>query len=218
MNDNKYLTDIPQFISEYGFCKTLTVRREVIHLKHIFTEIFIRKSIDINLYLNKLDINLFDYMSLMSQRLRSIHHFSRAYDNDLNLIVKHERDNFFPTLELYKGLNNIIVLDFDGVVTENNFHKLYELCVNRCETVICSANPTVTNAYFIRNLLPRPNRILANKGKIKKIKALIELQKRYDYVFYIDNEIEYLEYAWLFGLQTYHWSNNKIKYFTMKTK
>ena len=57
-----------------------------------------------------------------------------------------------------------------------------------------------------------------HEGKVKKIKRLIELQKKYDYVFYVDNEIEYLEYAWLFGLQTYHWNGNEIKYFSMKSK
>ena len=40
-----YLTDIPQDVEKYGFCKTLAVRREVIHIKHIFTEVFVRKQL-----------------------------------------------------------------------------------------------------------------------------------------------------------------------------
>lgn len=213
-----YLTDIPEIVNDYGFCKTLLVRREVIHIKHIFTEIFIRKSINLELYLEKIEMSVFDYMSIISQRLRVVHHFPRTYTHDCDDIVKHERDNFFPTLELYNGLNTAIVCDFDGVVTENNFHELYELCIERNKTFICSANPTISEEYFIKRQLSLPSKILANKGKIRKIKALIELQKHYDYVFYIDNETEYLKYAWLFGIQTYHWTNNKIKYFSLKQK
>lgn len=37
--------NIPQDVDQYGFCKTLLVRREVIHIKHIMTEIFTRNSI-----------------------------------------------------------------------------------------------------------------------------------------------------------------------------
>jgi len=213
-----YLTDIPKSVSEYGFCKTLLVRREIIHIKHVFTEVFIRKSIDIYPYLEVVDMTLFDYMAYMTQRMRNVHHFSREYTNNCNAIVKADRDRFFPTLDLYKGLNNVIALDFDKTVTNNNFHPLYTLCIERNNTIICSANPTVNNNYFIKNKLELPANILANKGKLKKIKALIQLQKYHDYVFYIDDEIEYLEYAWLFGLQTYHWTNNQIKYFSMKTK
>jgi len=109
----KYLTNIPQDVEEYGFCKTLLVRREVIHIKHILTEVFDRQSIDINKYINKLDISLFDYMKIMTNRLRDVHHFSRNYTNDINEIVKSSRDRFFPTLNLYQCLNNVIILDFD---------------------------------------------------------------------------------------------------------
>lgn len=213
-----YLTDIPNSVNEYGFCKTLLVRREVIHIKHIFTEVFLRKSIDIEPYLEVLNMSLFDYMAYMTQRMRNVHYFSREYDNNCNAIVKADRDRFFSTLELYKGLNNIIALDFDGVVTEKNFQPLYELCLERNKTVICSANPTITEDYFTKRELTLPNKIFANKGKIKKIKALIQLQKYHDYVFYVDNQTEYLEFAWLFGLQTYHWTNNTIKYFSLKIK
>ena len=48
--------------------------------------------------------------------------------------------------------------------------------------------------------------------------VLFELNKKYDYCFYIDNEQEYLEYAWIFGLKTFIYKNNKIIHFTMKTQ
>ena len=218
MDETKYLTGMPDNITEYGFCKVLAVRREVIHVKHIMTEVFHRKTIPIEKYLEKLEISLFDYMTYITHRLRRIHHFSRQYVQNPEAIVKQARDRFFPTLELLGGFNKIVVLDFDGVTTENNFKELYKLCVERENVYICSANPTVTKEWFIKRELPLPVEIFANKGKIRKIRKLIDLQKKHDYVFYVDNEIEYLEYAWLFGLQTYHWNGKEIKYFSLKTK
>jgi len=217
-NENSYLTDIPQEIGKFGFCKVLAVRYEVIHIKHILTEVFVRKTIDIEKYLSKIDWSLFRYMEYMTNRLRHIHHFSREYKNDLNSIVKSDRNRFFPALDLYKRLNNLIVLDYDGVVTTNNFRDLYNLCILHCNTVICTANPTVSEDTIERKQLPLPKKIFACKGKEAKIKQLIELSSKYDNVFYIDNEPEYLIFAWLFGIKTFQWYNNKIQYFTMKTK
>lgn len=218
MSEDNYLTNIPDSVNAFGFCKTLAVRREVIHIKHIFTEVFTRKTIDTEKYLSKLDITLFEYMEIMTNRIRKVHYFSRLYDNNCNDIVKKDRDRFFPTMELLEGLNKLIVLDFDGVTTANKFKELYELCCERENVQICSANPIVNYEWFDKHNMTRPNSINAMKGKLKKIRRLVELQKKYDYVFYVDNEIEYLEYAWLFGLQTYHWNGNEIKYFSMKSK
>lgn len=217
-NQNKYLTDIPDMVSDYGFCKTLMVRREIIHIKHIFTEIFVRKTINIDFWLERVGMNLFDYMEVMTNIMRKIHRYSREYKNDCNRIVKEDNDRFFPSIELSKGLNNIIVLDFDGVVTENSFKELYELCCQRGIVHICSANPTITEEWFVKRGLTLPDKINSLKGKIRKMKMLIEYQKTYDNVFYIDNEEEYLKFAWIFGINTYHWDNNKIKYFTLSTK
>jgi hypothetical protein len=213
-----YLTDVPRVVEEYGLCKTLAVRREVIHIKHIFTEVFVRKTIDIEPYLKVLGWTLFDYMEYMTNRLRRVHYFSRDYRHDVNEVIKSDRDKFFPTIELYNGLNNVIALDFDGVITKNAFNELYELCVERCKTVVCTANPTVRESWFEVRNYSLPSRIYACKGKVQKIRQLIELNKKYDYVFYVDNEVEYLEYAWLMGIQTYLYQNKQIKYFSLKTK
>jgi hypothetical protein len=214
-----YLTNLPELISKYGLQKTLLVRREVIHIKHIFTEIFIRKSIDIEFYLNKLDMTLFEYIEYMTQRIRKIHHFSREYEySNSNKIVKLERNKFFPNIELMRGLKNCLMLDFDGVITDKKFKYLYDLCIERIETNICTANPTIKLQWFIEKDFSIPNKIYANKGKIKKIKQLLFQNQRYDNIFYIDNEIEYLKYAWLFGINTFHWNKKEIKYFTLKTK
>ena len=218
-DNNKYLTGIPQEIETYGFCKVLAVRHEIIHLKHILTEIFVRKTIDIENHLNKIDYSLFNYMEFMTNRMRKINHFTREYRNNLDKIVKAERDHFFPTIELLNGFDNAIVLDFDGVITKTQFEKLYRLCFERCNKVIvCSGNPTVTNDYFIKRDLPIPTTIHACKGKIAKMKRLIALQNKHDYIFYVDNEIEYLNHAGIFGIRTFHYTNNQIKSYTRKTK
>lgn len=214
----EYLTNIPDQVKEYGFCKNLAVRKEVIHLKHILTEIFVRKTINIEKELSKIGYTLFDYIQEITNRLRRIHHFTRLYENNPNHIVKSDRDRFFPTIKLLKGLSVVIVLDFDGVVTENSFKDLYNLCHQRANVHICSANPTVTNEWFLKRNLPLPSKIHSMKGKVKKIKRLIELQRKYDYIFFVDNEIEYLNYAWLFGIQTYHYTDKVIKYYSRKTK
>lgn len=213
-----YLTDMPDNAKEFGLCKTLAVRHEVIHLKHILTEIFVRKTIDIEKYLNPLNMSLFEYMEIMTNRLRKVHNFSRKYIKDCNDIVKKDRDKFFPTLKLLDGFSKKIILDFDGVTTSTKFSHLYELCCSRENVEICSANPTITNAWFDRKEMTQPQHIHSMKGKIRKIKRLIRLQRESDYLFFIDDEIEYLEYAWLFGIQTYLWDGVEIKHHSMKTK
>ena len=217
MIENSYLTDVPQEVAKYGFCKVLAVRREVIHIKHILTEVFIRKSIDIEAMLIKINYDLAKYMKVITQRLRNIHHFDRAFICNVDDIIKKDRRNFFPAIQLMEGLSNVIVLDFDGVVTEKKFEQLYELCLSRCKTVICSANPTITIEWFDKRELNHPNRIYSMKGKVKKINRLIELAKKHDNVFYVDNEEEYLKYAWLFGIKTFIYSNGVIKNYSLNS-
>lgn len=217
MVDDDYLTNIPQDIERFGFCKVLAVRYEVIHFKHIMTEVFVRKSIDIESLLEKINYSLFDYMAFMTQRLRNIHHIDRKFVCNLNDIVKRDRRNFFPAIQLMDGMYNVIALDFDGVVTEKKFAGLYELCLSRCRTVICSANPTIEEGWFESHGLSKPDQIYSMKGKIKKINRLIELAKKYDNVFYVDNEEEYLKYAWLFGIKTFIYSHGVIKNYSLNS-
>lgn len=217
-----YLTDIPQLETSLGFPKVLAVRREIIHIKHIFTEIFVRKTIDIEKLLSQVGWSLFRYMEFMTNRIRKVHHFNRDYNQELNTIVKHSRDKFFPTIDLYQGLKIAIVLDFDGVITKNSFVDLYKLCFYReyVDTIVCSGNPTITKEWFETRpvVYPVPDKIYACKGKIAKMKKLAEISTKYDYVFYVDNETMYLDWAWILGIQTYHYTNNQIKYYSLKTK
>lgn len=222
-----YLTDIPELNISLGFSKVLAVRREIIHIKHIFTEIFVRKTIDIEKLLSEVNWSLFRYMEFMTNRIRKIHHFSREYNQDLNTIVKHSRDKFFPTIDLYTGLNIAIVLDFDGVITKNSFKELYDICALKSvygiwnsyiDLIVCSGNPDVSKKWFDNKDYYPPDKIFACKGKIAKMKKLAEISTKYDYVFYVDNETMYLDWAWILGIQTYHYMNNQIKYYSLKTK
>ena len=217
MRSENYLTNIPEICEEYGITKSLLVRREMIHIKHIFTEIFVRKTVKISDH--KLNMNTEEYMEIMTRVMRKIFHYSRNYKYNLNGVVKESHNRFFPQLEMYKGLDTVIALDFDGTITSNQFRHLYDLCIERCDKVfVVTANPTVTEYWFINRDISIPNKIYACKGKERKIKQLIELQKKYDQVFYVDNEVEYLKIAWIFGIKTFLYKNGKIEYFTMKTK
>lgn len=158
------------------------------------------------------------YMEYITNRIRRIHKFTRLYTANPNDVVKHNRDRFFPTLELYSGLNNLIVLDFDGVVTSKSFRHLYDLCIKRCETVICSANPTIQESYFTSRGMSLPNKIYSMKGKRAKLRQLIELSKRYDNIFYIDNEEMYLKLVWVFGIKTFKYEHGKIINFSLNSK
>lgn len=213
-----YLTDIPQHVEQYGFCKTLLVRREVIDWKHRMTELFVRKTIDYNRIFEKIGRDIGWYMEYMTNQLRNIHHIDRAYRHDVNEIVKSPDDRFFPLLDLYSGLDVIIALDFDGTVTDRRFGPLYDLCVDRGVVHIVTANPTVTNEWFERRNKRIPKKIHACKGKVSKINQLLYLNQMYDIVLYVDNESEYLDIAWIFNVKTFHWTNNKIKYYSRKTR
>lgn len=214
--NDQYLTDIPQEFADWGFSKVLQVRKESIHIKHIFTEIFVRKTIDIEKILTPIEFSIFDYMEYMTNRIRRIYKYPREFVcDDINLINSTDKNSFFPQLELYD--NPHIALDFDGVVTKNSFNKLYTLCVERAKTSIVSANPMITPNWFEKHDLPLPHEIHSMKGKTKKMKKLIDLANRCDKLFYIDDEEEYLTFAWVFGIQTYQYKNGKIVYFTLKS-
>lgn len=100
MDNRKYLTDIPIDVVNYGFSKVLLVRKETIHLKHILTEIFSRKTIDIEQYLCNIDMSLMLYLENITTRLRKIYKFPRKYDIDPNVIVQTNTKDFFSGIRL----------------------------------------------------------------------------------------------------------------------
>lgn len=220
MLEHNYLKNIPNSAQEYGLAKVLLVRHELIHIKHIFTEIFSRKTIDLESLLRKIDMSIMDYMALMTHRMRHITKFNRCFQvADINRFNDIQPDHFFPFMQAVNPyLNCTTILDFDGVITKYTFNPLYELICNRSNVVVCTANPTVNNEYFIKHGMTKPNKIFACKGKEKKITQLIQLSQKYDYCFYIDDEDEYLDYAWIFGIHTFKFTNKKIIYYSRKTK
>lgn len=213
-----YLTNLPESLNVYGMPKVFVVRQESIHLKHIFTEVFVRKNIDIFKYLNNINYSLFQYVEVMVNRMRRVYKINRGFDQNINSLIKSQRKKFFPTINLYGGLDNVVVLDFDGVITSNKFKELYDLCLQRSKVYVCSANPSINENWFEKHNLELPDKIYSLKGKTKKINKLIEIQKNHDFVFYVDDETEYLEYAWIFGIHTFLYNQGEIKSFTLNSK
>lgn len=218
IDESKYLTGMPESFADHGLCKTLMVRRLSIDIKHIFTELFIRKTLGVNEILSKIGMDLFGYMEYMTQQLRKTFKVTRHVFQDPDRVVKQDDCRFFDSMSLFSDLNSVLVLDFDGVCTKFGFASLYELCCQRSKTIICTANPTVTPDWFRSKGMTIPSQIHACKGKVAKMKRLIELNKKYDVMFYIDDEEEYLTFAWIFGIKTYKYTNGSIKMFSLKSK
>lgn len=103
-----YLQNIPNDPS-WGLCKVLLVRREMIHLKHIKKEIFIRRSVNIHKILETVGISLFEYIQYISNRENIIFKFNRDYClDDVNSVTK--LSNTFGSYKLlYKSLENVII-------------------------------------------------------------------------------------------------------------
>ncbi len=215
-----YLKDIPISAKDYGLCKILVVRQESIHLKHIFAEIFVKKSISIESMLSNIEMTIFDYMEIMTEKFRKIYHLNREFECKFEDLIKQGKShNLFEVLNTFSGLNNLIVLDYDGVITDYYFQK--EFFPRFDKVTVCSANPNIKRSYFEQNNLSVES-IFSCRGKFKKIAKLIELSKTCDNMFYIDNETEYLDYAWIFGIKTYLYNSEKkneakIRYYTRKT-
>lgn len=211
-----YLTNMPtDLLNEYGLTKTLMTRRETIYLKHILKNIFIYgNEEDLNKKLQMLQFDsLFQYIGFLTNKLRAIYKIPRGYiTEDADNIVKQRRESFFKTLELYRDLKPIIVLDFDKTITNKRFHSLYKYIINDFHVIINSANPQkdVIEKYLINNDLHMPRIIYANKGKQRKIVRLKNIASTYQnrVVFYIDDEEEYLDYGVLLTMYCYRYTGD----------
>lgn len=223
-----YLTDLPtDILNKYGLSKTLLIRRETIYLKHVMKNLFIYGNEDsLNKQLEMLQFkSIFQYMSFVTDKLRAIYKLPRHYtvDNADN-IVKQNKRSFIKTLELYKSLSPIIILDFDKTITNPKFHDLYKYLINkRHKIIINSANPNrdIIINYLNKYGLELPESINANKGKKKKITKLkdIVLRNLDKIIFYIDDEIEYLDYGCLLLAYCYQYTKDgRIKNHTIFKK
>lgn len=126
---SEYLTNMPSdIVNDYGLSKTLMTRRETIYMKHVFKNIFIYGNEDDLLEkLKNLNMSLFKYMEFCTNKLRGIYKISRNYKiDDVNKIVKQNRESFFKTFEIYEPLKPIVILDFDKTITNKKFHNIYK--------------------------------------------------------------------------------------------
>jgi hypothetical protein len=228
MSETNYLLNMPtDIVNQYGLAKTLLTRRETIYLKHILKNLFIYGSEEeLNKKINDLQFkSLFDYMSFITNKLRSIYKLPRSYKTEnADALVKEKRDDLIGMLKIYKQLNPIIILDFDQTITNANFHKFYQyLSKDEYKIIINSANPQedVIRNYLVKYKLNLPNIIYSNKGKQKKIVKLkdIVLKNRYKTIFYIDDEEEYLDYGCLLGMYCYRFDKQgKLHNYTIFKK
>lgn len=193
MQTCNYLTDLPtELLNEQGLTKTLLTRRETIYLKHILKNVFIYGSAEE--LKNKLTMlqypSLFDYVGFITNKLRAIYKLPREYAiDDVDELVKQRRSSFCKTLDLYKQLNPIIILDFDRTITNEKFHSLYQYLIDDYKVIINSANPQrdVIEQYLSKHGLKQPDIIYANKGKQQKIVRLksIATSNMHKPIFYI---------------------------------
>lgn len=219
-----YLTNMPTDICNvYGLTKTLLTRRETIYLKHILKNLFIYGTEEeLNKKLKLLQFKtLFQYIGFITNKLRAIYKIPREYiTDDADSIVKQRRESFFRTLDLYKELKPIIILDFDKTITNKKFHILYNYLIDENYNIIInSANPQkdVIINYLNKNNLQIPKTIYANKGKRMKITRLksIVTNNIGRIIFYIDDEEEYLNYGMLLALYCYKYTKDgKVKSYT----
>jgi hypothetical protein len=213
---NSYLTNMPtDIVNQYGLSKVLLTRRETIYLKHVLKNVFMYGTEDE--LKEKLDMmqfkSLFQYFTFVTDKLRAIYKLPREYQvENADDIIKRKRNSFFKTLELYKDLKPIIILDFDKTITNKKFHSLYNYIIDDYHIVINSANPNLEaiEEYLDKYNLKRPKQIYANKGKKKKIVNLKQLALRHigKIIFYIDDEIEYLDYGCLLFMYCYRYTKS----------
>lgn len=215
---SEYLTNLPtETVNEYGLTKTLFTRRETIYLKHLMKTLFdYGTEDDLNKKLEVLQFkNLFQYIQFLTDKLRGIYKIPReVVVSSADDIIKTDRNSIFRVLCLYKTMNPLIILDFDKTITNIEFHPAYLELVKNYNVIINSANPLkdVIEKYLVKYNMPAPNKICANKGKQKKIVNLkaIAMHNIKRPIFYIDDELEYLEYGNLLNMYCYEYKNGKI--------
>lgn len=214
--DNNYLTGMPSKVfNRHGISKTLLTRKETIYMKHVFKNLFVYNDENqLNEKLGMMNMNLFQYMQFTTNKMRGTYKITRDFVIDpIDDVVKTERDSFFKFFELYEQLRPIVVLDFDKTITNKKFHSLYMwLSERNCRIYVNSANPQkqVIEKYFENYNLPKPNQIFSNKGKRKKITSLknIALQNQRKPIFYIDDEVDYLDFGVMLFMYCYEYRKN----------
>ena len=215
----RYLSDLPtEICNKTGLSKVLMTRRETIRLKHLQKNLFVYNKygqVDLVKKLKYLQFrDLFQYMEFLSNRLRGIYKYPRSINvENVDKIVKQKDYEFTNTVRLYTSANPVIVLDFDKTITNQKFHSLYRWLteVLNIKVIINTANPSreVVLAYLRNHELKMPSEIYNNEGKQKKLVNLKNLASRFYKrpLFYVDDEVEYIDYANLLFYQCYLYTN-----------
>jgi len=198
--------------------KVLLTRRESIRMKHLMKNLFVYEVLQQDELLTKLTFlqfkGLFHYIAFLTNQLRGVYRITRKYNYDpMNMIVKQDAGSLIDTLKVYKAAHPVVVLDFDRTITNQKFHSLYNWLTHEgFSLAINTANPdyAVIETYLDKWNLQRPSRIYCNKGKQKKLVNLKVIAMKFTErpLFYIDDELEYLEYANLLFYQCYQYTNN----------
>lgn len=145
----------------------------------------------------------------MTNKIRGIYKLPRKFKTQsADNLVKVSRNSFFDVVNEYKSSKPVFILDFDKTITNRNFHSVYKMLSENFNVIINSANPNkeIIKSYLLKNDLPLPKELHANKGKKKKIVNLkqIALRNTRTVLFYIDDELEYLDFGCSLFMHTYH--------------
>lgn len=214
-----YLTGMPsELCNKHGLSKTLLTRRETIRLKHLMKSLFVYRIFtdeELDEYFNVMQFKgLMSYITFLTNQLRGIYKITREFRfDDADGIVKADKDSMIDLLRMYKKSDPIVVVDFDRTITNKKFHPLYRwLSEEGLSIFINSANPvqsTITD-YLKKWDLPMPQRVYANRGKKKKIVQLKCIADKFIERprFYIDDEIEYLQYGNLLFYHCYQYTSS----------
>lgn len=214
--DGNYLTDFPDGLEKYGFDKILLVRWESIHIKHILTEVLVRRTVNVD-YIQYMFGSVEAYAEYITNRLRTVFKLSRKTTHKAKDILSLRKDNLFDLIELYRGVKCRVLVDFDGTITTKKFQAFLPYLAKKTHYEVLTANPMVTQDWFVKKGLPLPAKIWSMKGKKKKVTMLKELCQRSDMCLFIDNEPEYLNYGWLLGAKTFLWKKD-ARWYSLNSK
>ena len=215
---NMYLSNLPtEICNQTGLSKVLITRRETIRLKHLLKNLFVCNLFTQDDLVKKLRFmqfkDLFQYMEFLSNRLRGIYDYPRAFKVDnADKIVKQKNNEFTNIIRLYETANPIAILEFDRTTTNPKFHSLYRWLTESIQISVIinteNANKDAVLTYLNRFQLKKPKEICNNKGKQKYMTSLKNLVIRHYNrpIFYVDNEAENIEYANLLFCQSYEYT------------
>ncbi|WP_448377754.1 HAD family hydrolase [Fervidobacterium sp.] len=221
-------SDVEKELIFLGIPKLLFVRNEIIHVKHLLKEVFVKKNKSYLKHVLKYS-DLVAYANFMTNRIRKILKFPRIINVRPSEINKDAYKNFYRMLSqhLKEEFKLSICIDFDHTITK--FPEFYRFVHEQIKKypknhrlyIISANNKESITGFIEKHKLPRPNDILGQK-KDGKVEALKKIIKNSHFTIFVDNEREYCEIAHVFGAYAYlivgKTEDNfpKLKYITLK--